>query len=243
MLKGLENLLNNALRDRHTGLWAVGDMTWELGMERDPARLLNTSGAWKRCFTSIPRSAASASTTPIRCLARYCAKACSFTRRSSSTRRSHSSTPTTSIPKSAPTNRITASISTQPSPDSASQATSLRHSLGWRRFPNALAIDFGPPSARRKAISIAVFPKWISLFFLQAQKASTPLPYPEKKLQGSGNVVKHISLPSAATLGEPAIRTVMREAEARAAIPLDPKGKHRLIIKSVSAKQRTRRPA
>src|ERR1700755_115073 len=109
---------------------------------------------------------------------------------------------------------------------------------------NALAIGFGPTERASEAIfSIAVFPKWISLFFLQAQKASTPLPDPEKRLQGSGNVVKHIRLASAATLDEPAIRTLMQEAEVRAAVPLDPKGKHRLIIKSVSKKQRPRRPA
>jgi hypothetical protein len=109
---------------------------------------------------------------------------------------------------------------------------------------NALAIGFGPTERASEAIfSIAVFPRWINLFFLQAQKASTPLPDPEKRLQGTGNVVKHIRLPSAATLDEPAIRALMQEAAARAVVPLDPKGKRRLIIKSVSAKQRPRRPA
>jgi len=109
---------------------------------------------------------------------------------------------------------------------------------------NALAIGFSPTERASEAIfSIAVFPRWISLFFLQAQKASTPLPDPEKRLQGTGNVVKHIRLASAKTLDEPAIRALMDEAEARAAVPLDPKGKHRLIIKSISAKQRPRRPA
>jgi hypothetical protein len=109
---------------------------------------------------------------------------------------------------------------------------------------NALAIGFSPTERASEAIfSIAVFPKWISLFFLQAQKASTPLPDPEERLQGTGNVVKHIRLASAKTLDEPAIRNLMKEAEARAAVPLDAKGKHRLIIKSVSAKQRPRRPA
>ena len=109
---------------------------------------------------------------------------------------------------------------------------------------NALAIGFGPTERASEAIfSIAVFPRWISLFFLQAQKASTPLPDPENRLQGSGSVVKHIRLASAKTLDEPAIRQLMQEAEARAALPLSPKGKHRLIIKSISAKQRPRRPA
>src|SRR6202042_2399710 len=75
---------------------------------------------------------------------------------------------------------------------------------------NALAIGFGPTERASEAIfSIAVFPRWISLFFLQAQKGSTPLPDPEKRLQGTGNVVKHIRLASAKTLDEPALRNLM----------------------------------
>jgi hypothetical protein len=54
MLQGLENLLNNALRDRHTGLWAVGDMTWELGMEKDPARLLEYEWRLEKMFHQHP---------------------------------------------------------------------------------------------------------------------------------------------------------------------------------------------
>ena len=105
---------------------------------------------------------------------------------------------------------------------------------------NALAIGFGPTERPSEAIfSIALFPKWVSLFFLQG----AVLPDPEKKLQGSGNVAKHIRLPSAATLDEPPVQALMREAVMRAAIPFDPQGKHRLIIKSISAKQRPRRPA
>jgi hypothetical protein len=105
---------------------------------------------------------------------------------------------------------------------------------------NALAIGFGPTERPSEAIfSIAVFPRWVSLFFLQAKG----LPDPEKTLRGNGRVARHIVLPSTATLDEPAVRTLMQEAAARAVVPLDPHGKHRLIVKSVSAKQRPRRPA
>jgi hypothetical protein len=44
-------------------------------------------------------------------------------------------------------------------------------------------------------------------------------------------------------LDDPAVAALMHEAVARARVPFDPKGAHRLIIKSVSAKQRPRRPA
>lgn len=105
---------------------------------------------------------------------------------------------------------------------------------------NALAIGFSPTERASDGIfSIALFPRWVSLFFLQAQG----LPDPDRILKGGGNVVKHIVLPSPATLHEPAVSTLMHEATVRAKVPLDLRGAHRLIIKSISAKQRPRRPA
>jgi hypothetical protein len=68
------------------------------------------------------------------------------------------------------------------------------------------------------------------------------LPDPDKLLKGSGNVAKHVVLPSPAALNEPALQSLMRSAEAKAKVPIDSNGKHRLIIKSISAKQRPRRP-
>ena len=105
---------------------------------------------------------------------------------------------------------------------------------------NALAIGYAPIERTSSAIfSIAVYPQWVSLFFLQAKA----LPDPHKLLQGNGKQVGYIRLASPATLDEPAVRTLMLEAESRAAVLFDPKQKHRLIIKSISAKQRPRRPA
>jgi hypothetical protein len=105
---------------------------------------------------------------------------------------------------------------------------------------NALAIGFAPGERTSHGIfSIAVFPKWVSLFFLQARG----LPDPDGILQGDGSVARHIRLPSAAKLDELPVRTLMQEATARAVIPFAAKGNSRLIIKSISAKQRPRRPA
>jgi len=105
---------------------------------------------------------------------------------------------------------------------------------------NALVIGFGPTERATEAIfSIALYPKWVSLFFLQAKG----LPDPDRILQGSGNVAKHVVLASPDVLYYPAVRALMREAETRAKVAFDPRGEHRLIIKSVSAKQRPRRPA
>jgi hypothetical protein len=62
-------------------------------------------------------------------------------------------------------------------------------------------------------------------------------------LRGSGNVVRHIVLESVAILDEPDVRALIDLALASAKVALDPKQRRRLIIKSISAKQRPRRPA
>jgi hypothetical protein len=105
---------------------------------------------------------------------------------------------------------------------------------------NALAIGFCPTERPSEAIfSIALYPRWVSLFFLQAKG----LPDPDRLLQGSGSVAKHIVLSSPDMLYYPPIRKLMREAVERAKVAFDPKGSRRMIIRSVSAKQRPRRPS
>jgi hypothetical protein len=105
---------------------------------------------------------------------------------------------------------------------------------------NALAIGFCPTERASEVIfSLAIYPNWINLFFLQGKT----LPDPKKILQGSGNQVRHIRLPSPGTLDEPDIVALMKVAAAHAKVPFDPACKHRLIIRAVAAKQRPRRPA
>ncbi len=103
---------------------------------------------------------------------------------------------------------------------------------------NALAIGYSPADRTSEAIfSIALYPRWVSLFFLQANG----VPDPEELLQGSGNVAKHVVLPSAESLDEPAMRTLMAEAVARAKVAFPLNAEHRLIVKAISEKQRPRR--
>jgi hypothetical protein len=105
---------------------------------------------------------------------------------------------------------------------------------------NALAIGFGPTERASEAIfSIALFPRWVSLFFLQAKGLSDP----GKILRGSGSVARHIVLPSPDMLHDPIVQDLMRQATAKAKVPFDSNGVHRLIIKSISATLRPRRPA
>jgi hypothetical protein len=105
---------------------------------------------------------------------------------------------------------------------------------------NALAVGFGPTEKTSEAIfSIALYPRWVSLFFLQAKGLRDP----QKLLRGSGNVARHIVLATPSMLNDPAVMSLMQEAVERARVPFPPKGARRLIIKSISARQRPRRPA
>jgi hypothetical protein len=104
---------------------------------------------------------------------------------------------------------------------------------------NFFVIGYGPGEKASEAIfSLAAQAKGVALCFLQG----AGLPDPEGILRGSGNVVRNIRLESAATLDRPAVRALMKAALERAKTPIDPKGAHRLVIRSVSAKQRPRRP-
>jgi hypothetical protein len=105
---------------------------------------------------------------------------------------------------------------------------------------NALAIGFGPSERSSEAIfSLALYPRWVSLFFLQG----AGLPDPDGLLKGKGTQVRHIVLDGPVSLDMPGVAALMALALERAVKPLDPKQAHRIVIKSISAKQRPRRPA
>jgi hypothetical protein len=105
---------------------------------------------------------------------------------------------------------------------------------------NALAIGFAPGHRASEAVlSLAVFPRWVTLCFL----FGADLPDPDGRLKGSGSRVRHIRLVPEGVLDDPYVVTLISEAAARATPPFDPAAEQRLVIKSVSAKQRPRRPA
>ena len=100
---------------------------------------------------------------------------------------------------------------------------------------NALVIGFSPTERASDAIvSIALYPKWVTLFFLHGKSLRDP----HKLLKGSGARVRHIVLESADDVDRPEIRDLIaRSVKA----PMPPR--RRMIIKSISKKQRPRRPA
>lgn len=54
MIQGLEDALTHALEDGCKGLWASGDMTWELGRARDFSRLLEYERRLEELFQKHP---------------------------------------------------------------------------------------------------------------------------------------------------------------------------------------------
>ena len=128
-------------------------------------------------------------------------------------------------------------------------ANTGRDAIAWirKRLPgatvlvydnyNALAMGFGPSERASEIVgSIAVYPKRVALFLSRGAS----LPDPHKIFEGAGNKVRNITLPDAARLDHPHVAEALEAALARDPIADRPPG--RLVIKSISAKQRPRRP-
>lgn len=54
MIASLEESLNQAIRDGYAGLFATGDMTWEMGGEREPSKLLEYEWRLEKLFHERP---------------------------------------------------------------------------------------------------------------------------------------------------------------------------------------------
>jgi hypothetical protein len=103
---------------------------------------------------------------------------------------------------------------------------------------NFFVIGFGPTERPSECIvSIAAAANGVGLCFIRGAS----LPDPAKVLLGSGKQTRFVRLPSAEVLQQPAIRALLTVAADRATTLLPSSGRGRLIIRSVSAKQRPRR--
>jgi hypothetical protein len=105
---------------------------------------------------------------------------------------------------------------------------------------NALAIGFGPnEKAGQAVLSLAVMPRWVTLCFLRG----VGLPDPRRLLKGSGSRVRHVRLLTSESFDDDAVQDLITAALERAEPQIDPAARQQLIIKSISAKQRARRPS
>lgn len=104
---------------------------------------------------------------------------------------------------------------------------------------NALAIGFGPTEKAGQAVlSLAVMPRWVTLCFLRG----VGLPDPHRLLNGSGSQVRHVRLHTPDAFDDPRLQDLIQAALQGCELAIDQAGEQKLIIKSVSAKQRPRRP-
>ena len=86
-------------------------------------------------------------------------------------------------------------------------------------------------------LSIAAAANGVGLSFYYG----ATLPDPHKILQGQGSQNRFLRLESAATLSRPEVEALIAAAVAQSKTPLKPGHKSKLIIRSISAKQRPRR--
>ncbi|MEO6327116.1 MAG: hypothetical protein ABIQ65_21025 [Thermoanaerobaculia bacterium] len=105
---------------------------------------------------------------------------------------------------------------------------------------NALVIAFGATEKTSEVVlSIALYPRWVHLFFANG----ATLLDPDGLLEGDGKQVRRIRLDTAAVLDRAPVRALIAEAVAASKRPFDPGAANQLVIKSISKKQRPRKPA
>jgi hypothetical protein len=111
------------------------------------------------------------------------------------------------------------------------------HELVYDNY-NLFVIGYSPTERPSDAIvSMAARANGVGLCFLHGAR----LPDPKKLLLGSGNQTRFIRLESASVLERPEVEALISAAIAQAKAPLGETGRGKLIIRSVSAKQRPRR--
>ncbi len=109
-------------------------------------------------------------------------------------------------------------------------------------FDNTNALVFGispTTSSRESFLSIAGYPRWVTLFFLDGASLDDP----QGLLEGEGKQIRGLRVHGPQTFDEPAVRALIAQAIASRAEALAGAPKLATTIKMVAEKQRQRRPA
>ena len=105
---------------------------------------------------------------------------------------------------------------------------------------NALAIGYSPTERTSDVyFSLAVYARGVNLYFMYGRS----LPDPEHVLQGSGSQGAFVRLDDLATLNKRPVKALLAAAIKESRQPLPQTGTGYTVVKSISAKQRPRRPA
>jgi hypothetical protein len=109
--------------------------------------------------------------------------------------------------------------------------------LVWDNY-NFFVIGYSPTERPSDSVlSIAARAEKVAICFMHGKKLADP----DKILNGQGSQVRFLRFDSTAELARPAVKRVVRDAVDQLKIPFPPSGGRKLIIRSVSAKQRPRR--
>jgi hypothetical protein len=104
---------------------------------------------------------------------------------------------------------------------------------------NALVFGFSPTDRTPDAfLSVAGYPRWVTLFFLNGASLRDP----SGLLEGDGKQVRSIRLEDAAQIDTPQVEALIAQAMSPCKTALLAAPPLTTIVKSVSAKQRPRRP-
>jgi hypothetical protein len=112
--------------------------------------------------------------------------------------------------------------------------------LVWDNY-NFFVIGYSPTERPSDSIvSLAARANGVGVCFIQGAKLRDP----KRILSGSGNQTRFLRLESAEALARPEVEALLSAAVAQARTPFADTGRGKLIVRSVSAKQRPRqRPA
>ena len=112
------------------------------------------------------------------------------------------------------------------------------HELVFDNY-NALVFGISPTTASPDAfVSIAGYPKWVTLFFLHGASLDDPLGL----LEGAGKQVRGLRVVGPETFDVPAVQALIAQASAAQAAALEAAPALATTIKTVVDKQRPRRP-
>jgi len=134
-------------------------------------------------------------------------------------------------------------------PDNQTLIVKIRKAL-QKRFPTAnelvydnynfFVIGYSPTEQPSDTIvSIAAAANGVGMCFIQGARLKDP----HKILLGSGKQTRFLRLESTAVLARPEVEALIAAAIAQSKAPLPTSGRGKLVIRSVSAKQRPRRRA
>ncbi len=105
---------------------------------------------------------------------------------------------------------------------------------------NALVFAFGSSErAGDMLMSVAGYPKWVTLFFANGKALRDP----KGLLQGEGSRIRSVRLDDLSTLDDKDVQALIAQALAPAKAKLAAAPPITTVVKSISDKQRPRRPA